>query len=109
MSKCIAYLYISLHTYVDAPIVSIIPSKSVYITEVGPDFLLHCSADGIPSPSVQWYKNGQPFTAMTAKSTQNVYIPRSSYSDSALYECIAVNYPGNVKQLRKAYIDFQGM
>ena len=69
---------------------------------------MHCSADGNPSPSVQWYKDGQPFTAVTSKSTQDVYVPRSSSSDSALYECIATNYPGNVKEQRKNSIDFQG-
>ena len=69
---------------------------------------MHCSADGNPSPSVQWYKDGQPFTAMTIKSTQDVYIPRSSSSDSALYECIATNYPGNIKEQRKTAIDFRG-
>ena len=93
---------------IDAPIVRITPSKSPYITKVGPDFLLHCSADGIPSPSVQWYKDGQPFTAMTLESSQDVYISRSSSSDSALYECVATNYPGNKKEQRKAKIDFQG-
>ena len=46
---------------------------------------------------------------MTSKSTQDVYVPRSSSSDSALYECIAINYPGNKKEQRKTTIDFQGM
>lgn len=97
-----------MNIYTDAPIVRITPSKSPYITETGPDFLLHCSADGNPSPSVQWYKNGQPLTVMTLKSSQDVYVSRSSSSDSALYECIATNFPGNKKEQRKADIDFQG-
>ena len=45
---------------------------------------------------------------MTLKSTQDVYVPRSSSSDSAVYECIATNYPGNKKEQRKTSIDFQG-
>jgi len=45
---------------------------------------------------------------MTLKSSQDVYIPRSSSADSALYECIAINYPGNKKEQRKADIDFTG-
>ena len=101
-------VYIQYFNFIDAPIVHITPSKSPYVTAVGPRFLLHCSADGLPSPSVQWYKNGQLFTAMSLKSTQNVYVSRSSSSDSALYECIATNYPGNEKEERKTAIDFQG-
>ena len=46
---------------------------------------------------------------MTSKSTQDVYVPRSSSSDSALYECIATNYPGDIKEQRKTAIDFQGI
>ena len=46
---------------------------------------------------------------MTIKSTQDVYVPRSSSSDSALYECIATNYPGNIKEQRKTSIDFRGI
>ena len=100
------YLYCSR---TDVPIVHITPSKSPYITAVGPDFLLHCSADGNPSPTVQWYKSGQPFTAMSLKSSQDVYVPRSSATDSALYECVATNYAGNKKEQRKNHIDFQGI
>ena len=99
----IFYFY---HT--DAPIVHITPSKSPYITAVGPKFLLHCSADGNPSPKVQWYKSGQPFIAMSLKSSQDVYVPRSSATDSALYECVATNYAGNKKEQRRNDIDFQG-
>ena len=105
---CDEPVYIQYFNFIDAPFVHITPSKSPYVTEVGPRFLLHCSADGLPSPSVQWYKNGQPFTAMSLKSTQNVYVSRSSSSDSALYECIATNFPGNEKEERKTAIDFQG-
>ena len=94
--------------HIDAPIVHITPSKSPYTTAVGPDFLLHCSADGNPSPTVQWYKNGQPFTAMSLKSSQDAYVPRSSSSDSALYECVGTNYAGNIKEHGKNAINFQG-
>ena len=45
---------------------------------------------------------------MTLKSSQDVYIPRSSSADSALYECLAINYPGNKKEQRKTVIDFKG-
>ena len=86
----------------------ITPSKNPYVTKVGPDFLLHCSAEGRSSPSVQWYKNGQPFSAMTSHSVQEVHVPRSSSSDSALYECIGTNVVGNKTEERKSVIDFQG-
>ena len=97
------------YSHTDAPIVHITPSKSPYITAVGPDFLLHCSADGNPSPTVQWYKSGQPFTAVSLKSSQDVYVPRSSATDSAIYECVATNYAGSKKEQRKNHIDFQGI
>ena len=110
MSKCVINNneHNNFH-YIDAPIVHVTPSQSPYITEVGPDFLLYCSADANPPPSVQWYKNGQPLIAMIQKSSQDVYVSRSSSSDSALYQCVATNYPGNIKEQRKAEIDFRGI
>jgi len=92
----------------DAPIVHLTPSKSIYSTKIGPKFLLHCLAEGYPSPSVQWYKNGKPFTILTMKSVLEIYVPRSSSSDSALYECIGTNNAGNKTQRTKASINFQG-
>jgi len=82
---------------------------SPYTTEIGPDFLLHCSVEGRPPPSIQWYKNGHPLTAMMQKSVQEVRVPRSSSSDSALYECKGTNIIGNLTQERKSEIMFQGM
>ncbi|XP_065887834.1 roundabout homolog 2-like isoform X2 [Dysidea avara] len=43
-----------------APIVTLHPSQSPYTVKVGGSLLLLCSAQGLPSPTVQWYRNGSP-------------------------------------------------
>ena len=108
------FIHAILHTYVkciyylDAPIIHLTPSKSPYTTKVGTKFLLHCLAEGHPSPSVQWFKNGEPYSTLTTRSVQEIYVPRSSPSDSAVYKCVGTNNAGNKMQKSKASIDFKG-
>ncbi|XP_065894569.1 hemicentin-1-like [Dysidea avara] len=89
-----------------APRVYVSPS-SPFTIKPGPKFLLHCSAEGRPSPTLQWYKNGQPYTTATTLSVQQIFVPRSSPSDNALYQCVAVNKIGGEIRSTNASIDFQ--
>ena len=91
----------------DAPRVYVSPS-SPFTIKPGPKFLLHCSAEGRPSPTVQWYKNGQPYTTATTLSVQQIFVPRNSPSDSAQYQCVAVNKIGDEIKSNNASIDFTG-
>lgn len=70
--------------------------------------MLHCLAEGYPPPTVQWYRNGKPYSTLTSRPVQEIYVPRSSSSDSALYECVGTNNAGNKTQTTKASIDFKG-
>ena len=45
---------------------------------------------------------------MIQRPVQEIYAPRSSSSDSALYECKGTNVIGNKTQERKSVINFQG-
>ena len=101
--------YANMYTIcLDAPIIHITPSESPYSTKVGPRFLLHCLAEGYPSPSVQWFKNGEPYSTLTSRSVQEIYVLRTSSSDSAVYECVGTNNAGNETQMSKDSIDFRG-
>ena len=91
----------------DAPRVYVSPS-SPFTIKPGPKFLLHCSAEGRPSPALQWYKNGQPYTTATTLSVQQIFVPRNSPSDSALYVCLAVNKIGEDIKSNNVSIDFKG-
>ena len=102
------WVTINAVTSLDAPIIHLTPSKSPYSTKIGPNFLLHCFAEGHPSPSVQWFRNGEPYSTLTKRSLQEIYVPRSSSSDSAVYECVGTNNAGNKIQKFRASIDFQG-
>jgi len=93
--------------FADAPRVYVSPS-SPFTIKPSSKFLLHCSAEGRPSPIIQWYKNGQPYTMATTLSVQQVFVPRSSPSDSALYQCVAVNQIGGEIKSNNASIDFKG-
>ena len=71
------------------------------VAEVGEDVELRCVAHGIPRPSVQWMKNGEPVVATDYIHLEGVggsilrilgMIP----SDAGSYQCTASNHLGQV-------------
>ncbi|KAM3915384.1 hemicentin-1 [Leptodactylus fuscus] len=94
----------SLNVYVPPSIVSRDSNPQVNIG-IATDTFLECKSDGIPTPAISWYKNGQ----MIAKSTnirilergQVLNIDNVQISDTGEYECIATNVVG---QDRKKFL-----
>ncbi|XP_076324659.1 protogenin A-like isoform X2 [Tachypleus tridentatus] len=58
---------------------------------------LNCVADGIPSPSVTWYKDGKPLltnTRIKLKGSRELVITQTEAVDSGIYQCMARNVAG---------------
>jgi len=54
--------------------------------------LLSCDADGIPSPTISWTKDGHPFATTWAKQ---IVIQSAQFSDDGEYRCKATNSGGS--------------
>ncbi|NXC39900.1 CNTN6 protein, partial [Penelope pileata] len=57
-----------------------------------------CKAEGKPTPSYSWLKNGQPLTSEERIQVENgtLIIPMLNMSDSGLYQCVAENKYGTI-------------
>ncbi|NWR55392.1 MALT1 protein, partial [Bucorvus abyssinicus] len=59
--------------------------------EVGKPLQLQCAAMGVPAPSYQWYRNGNPLEHQKKKK---LWISQAKVSDSGTYLCCASNSHG---------------
>lgn len=99
--------------------VQVISQKSTLLVYVPPDFIdrplsqvkptaqtarFECTVDGIPAPSVQWLKDGQPLYIngrIKLKTGNVLVISQTVTSDSGIYQCMATNIVGtNVASAR---------
>ncbi|XP_023225610.1 protogenin-like [Centruroides sculpturatus] len=89
--------------------VQVISQKSTLIVYVSPEFIdrplsqvkptaqtarFECTVDGIPAPSVQWLKDGQPLYIngrIKLKTGNVLVISQTVTSDSGIYQCMATN------------------
>ena len=71
-------------------------NKVLYVNETK---VLTCVAEGFPNPTVQWYKGNQPITARS-HNFKILVIPTNS-SHITKYTCIATNYAGAGKHIRR--------
>ncbi|KAJ8255109.1 hypothetical protein GJAV_G00201010 [Gymnothorax javanicus] len=66
----------------------------------GSTLVLHCSAQGVPSPNITWYKVGHRVLqgpGITLAEDGLLTIERVKKDDEGLYECLASNTIGEVK------------
>ncbi|XP_061092038.1 vascular endothelial growth factor receptor kdr-like [Conger conger] len=66
----------------------------------GSTLILNCSAQGVPSPNITWYKIGRPVLqgpGITLAEDGFLTIERVKKDDEGLYECLARNTIGEVK------------
>ncbi|XP_053539408.1 ADAMTS-like protein 1 [Ictalurus punctatus] len=65
--------------------------RPAYITNATRSLTLHCSAQGIPTPTVSWTKDGLPLQA----STGGLHIASPGAKDVGIYRCTASNEMGS--------------
>jgi len=70
---------------------------------VGMSITLHCSASGVPAPSVVWYRDGKSITGNTTSVTVlndglHLKIQDAEISHSARYSCVAENVAGKAEK-----------
>ena len=79
----------SLPEHLVAPTFSQAPENE--ISGAGSRVMLRCEAEGKPSPSIQWTKNGH---VMVGQTSSRLVIPSLSQADVANYACNASNVAG---------------
>ena len=64
--------------------------------------LLECPASGIPKPTIQWLKNGDPLESneitVIMSDGRQLEIDSAQVSDTARYTCIATNEAGELRR-----------
>lgn len=80
---------------VDPPKPRITPKSSTYYVSINTEVVLNCSADGYPTPTVQWYKDDIPISnSGVSYSAINV---QSDVLSTTIYKCVATNYVEGVE------------
>eukprot|EP00116_Pleurobrachia_bachei_P000258 sb/3460520/ len=73
-----------------------VPENSVL--EKGKQFILPCTATGIPEPTITWYKNQIEVSKERSKviplATGGLLIPSAELSHQGMYSCVATNTRG---------------
>ena len=96
-------IYIFQNKYViiiDAPRVSIYPPQSQHTVGVGERLLLYCTAEGLPIPTIQWYKNNVVIPGQSSRS----YLAPTHHVGSTVYTCEGKNNAGNMEKIGRANI-----
>ena len=93
---------ILLTLHLDAPIVTLTPPSphTVFVGEFVP---LLCKANGLPAPTVQWFKGDQPVEHVPELYDQVYYVPTKS-PHTTVYTCVSKNNAGGATQITKANI-----
>ena len=71
------------------------PSQSPHRVTVGTQLLLYCAAEGLPTPTVQWYSNDVPLHPLQQPYQQLYLVPTDS-PHTTVYSCIGRN---NIRDL----------
>lgn len=87
--------------YTDAPRVSIYPPGSTYKVNVGTKLFLYCIAEGLPTPTIQWYEN----SVVIPEQTSMLHEVITDTPHTTLYSCEAKNNAGNMENTAHASIN----
>jgi len=69
----------------------------LYLTTIGENLTITCLAEGLPTPTVQWYKDDQSIKDTANVSMQDLNVP-TTFPHTALYTCVARNYLNSTKE-----------
>ena len=86
--------------HTDGPRVTIDPSQSSYVINVGTKLILHCIAEGLPLPTIQWYRNNVPIPQQSSP----LYLVSTDYPSVTVYACEAKNNAGSMENIVNANI-----
>nr|XP_054608122.1 hemicentin-1 isoform X2 [Nothobranchius furzeri] len=84
-------------TLQSAPVITIEPVGTV--VDAGTTVMLNCQAEGEPTPTIEWSRQGRPLLANDRISTfpnGSLRLTRAQKEDTAEYECVARNLLGSV-------------
>ncbi|XP_029939526.1 hemicentin-1, partial [Salarias fasciatus] len=84
-------------TLQSAPIITVEPVETV--VDAGTTAVLNCQADGEPTPTIEWSRQGRPLLGndhFSTLSNGSLRISSSQKEDTAEYECVARNLLGSV-------------
>ncbi|KAK3091696.1 hypothetical protein FSP39_021930 [Pinctada imbricata] len=91
------------------PIVSVAPSTQLF-PEDNTDIYIHCHADGIPKPTLEWEVNGHKLPDkqdhfIRTHDNGSLIIYQSNYqTDTGTYKCIGKNAAGKAEDVATVYI-----
>ena len=86
--------------YTDAPRITIDPSQSPYVINAGTKLILHCIAEGLPIPTIQWYKNDVP----VSQQSSPFYLVSTDFPSTTVYTCEGKNKAGSRENIANATI-----
>ena len=78
------------------------PSKSPHRVAVGTQLLLYCAAEGLPTPTVQWYSNGVLHPLQ--QSYQQLYLVPTDSPHTTVYTCIGRNRFKGINHVSQAKV-----
>ena len=77
---------------------TILHGQEEYLTtKQGVDIILYCEADGNPTPTISWQRDGQPLESnghYTIQDDGALVISSPRHTDSGGYVCLATNVIG---------------
>ena len=80
--------------YPDLPKINTGPSASL-TTREGNNASLPCSANGIPKPTITWYKNGEALDSANYDADSGMLtLNNIQFADRGVYKCDARNFLG---------------
>lgn len=80
-----------------APTITVEPADTV--VDAGSTIVLNCQAEGEPTPTVEWSRQGRPLQGLdrlSSLSNGSLRISSAQKEDTAEYECVARNLLGSV-------------
>ena len=80
------------------------PSKFPHRVTVGTQLLLYCAAEGIPTPTVQWYSNGVLLLHPLQQTHQQLYLVPTDSPHTTVYTCIGRNSFKGVNHVSQANV-----
>ncbi|CAB0041624.1 unnamed protein product [Trichogramma brassicae] len=73
--------------------------KRVTLSEYGKTVSLHCDAEGVPPPTIQWFRNAEPIQRLpgsrySMQEDGSLVIKKLKMEDSGMFQCLALNDAG---------------